>query len=205
MGESQTESVSALIEGARRGDAEARERLFGLCRTYLGFLARSQVESSLRMKVDASDLVQETMLEAFRDFGRFAGSSQEEWLAWLRRILAHNAADFVRRYRGTAKRQARREVPLRAGGASTLAPGAPEPAAPAATPSQEFLRLDAQLRMSAAMAQLAPDYQEVLVLRNLQRLPFAEVAQRMGRSRPAVQMLWMRAIKKMQDAMGEDP
>ena len=204
MGESQTESVSALIEAARRGDAEARERLFGLCRTYLGFLARSQVESSLRMKVDASDLVQETMLEAFRDFGRFAGSSQEEWLAWLRRILAHNAADFVRRYRGTAKRQARREVPLRAGGASTLAHGVPEPAAPSATPSQEFLRLDAQLRMSAAMAQLAPDYQEVLVLRNLQRLPFAEVAQRMGRSRPAVQMLWMRAIKKMQDALGED-
>jgi RNA polymerase sigma-70 factor (ECF subfamily) len=204
MGESQTESVSALIEGARRGDAQARDRLFALCRTYLGFLARSQVESSLRMKVDASDLVQETMLEAFRDFGRFAGSSQEEWLAWLRRILAHNAADFVRRYRGTAKRQARREVPLRAGGASTLAHGVPEPAAPSATPSQEFLRLDAQLRMSAAMAQLAPDYQEVLVLRNLERLPFAEVAQRMGRSRPAVQMLWMRAIKKMQDALGED-
>jgi RNA polymerase sigma-70 factor (ECF subfamily) len=205
MGESQTENVSALIEEARRGDAQARERLFAMCRTYLGFLARSQVESSLRMKVDASDLVQETMLEAFRDFGRFAGSSEQEWLAWLRRILAHNAADFVRRYRGTAKRQARREVPLRTGGGSTLSHGAPEPAAPVATPSQEFLRLDAELRMSAAMAELPPDYQEVIVLRNLERLPFAEVAGRMGRSRPAVQMLWMRAIKKLQEAMGEDP
>ena len=71
MGESQTESVSALIEGRGAATPQARERLFGLCRTYLGFVARSQVESSLRMKVDASDLVQETMLEAFRDFGRF--------------------------------------------------------------------------------------------------------------------------------------
>ena len=53
------------------------------------------------------------------------------------------------------------------------------------------------------MAQLPADYQEVIVLRNLQRLPFNEVAERMERSRPAVQMLWMRAIKKLQEAMGD--
>jgi RNA polymerase sigma-70 factor (ECF subfamily) len=204
MGESKSENVSALIDAARRGDDGARDRLFALCRTYLGFVARSQVETSLRMRVDASDLVQETMLEAFRDFRRFAGSSEQEWLAWLRRILAHNAADFVRRYKGTAKRQARREVALRSPRASTACRGAPEPAAPGATPSQEFLQLDTELRLSAAMAELAPDYQEVIVLRNLQRLPFNEVAERMSRSRPAVQMLWMRAIKKLQEVLGPD-
>lgn len=202
---SETEpNVSRLIEKARQGDAPCRDQLFELCRSYLGFAARAQVESWLKRKVDASDLVQQTLLEAYRDFDGFQGHSEQEWLAWLRRILAHNAADFVRRYRGTAKRQARREVPLRTGGGSTLSHGAPEPAAPVATPSQEFLRLDAELRMSAAMAELPPDYQEVIVLRNLERLPFAEVAGRMGRSRPAVQMLWMRAIKKLQEAMGED-
>ena len=81
--------------------------------------------------------------------------------------------------------------------------GAREPAAPDATPSQEFLRLDTELRLAAALAQLPPDYQEIIVLRNLERLPFDEVGRRMDRSRPAAQMLWMCAMKKLREAMEE--
>ena len=202
MDEENKPDISKLIELARKGDPNARDRLFELCRSYLGFVARSQVETWLRVKVDASDLVQQTMLEAHRDFERFKGGSEQEWLAWLRKILSHNAADFVRHYRGTAKRQARREVRFR-DPADSMGRGAPEPAAAGATPSQEFLRFDNELRVTAAMAELPADYQEVIVLRNLQRLPFNEVAQRMGRTRPAVQMLWMRAIRKLQVAMGD--
>ena len=197
-------NVAALIQKARQGDAECRDQLFALCRSYLQIVARSQVESSLRAKVDASDLVQETLLEAFRDFERFGGNSEQEWLAWMKRILAHNAADFIRRYKGTAKRQARREVPIRGPQESTIVRAAPEPAAPCATPSQEFLRIDDELRVTAALAQLPADYQEVIVLRNLERLPFNEVAERMERSRPAAQMLWMRAIKKLHEALGDE-
>jgi len=202
MTDSKRTKVSELIAQARQGDDECRDRLFGLCRSYLGFVARSQVETWLRRKVDASDLVQETMLEAYRDFGRFQGGTEQEWLAWLKRILAHNAADFVRRYRGTAKREAGLEIPFRDADDS-LARGAPEPAADQPTPSQEFLLIDSELRVTAALADLPEDYQEVIVLRNLQRLPFNEVAERMNRTRPAVQMLWMRAIKKLQEVMGE--
>jgi len=201
MAEPEEPNVSELIRQARQGDAECREQLFGLCRNYLGFVARAQVESWLRVKADASDVVQQTMLEAHRDFDRFEGLSEKEWLGWLRKILAHNVADFVRHYRGTAKRQARREVRFRDPAESAPAGGVPEPAAPGATPSQEFLRLDDELRVTAALAELPPDYQEVIVLRNFERLPFAEVAEQMGRSRPAVQMLWMRAINKLQDAL----
>ena len=197
MSDGPSTRYSKLIEGARQGDAECRDRLFALCRTYLGFAARSQVETWLRRKVDASDLVQETMLEACRDFERFEGGTEQEWLAWLRKILNHNAADFVRRYRGTAKRAVGREVPFR-DPADSRSPGAPEPAAQQPTPSQEFLQLDTELRVTAALGELPPDYQEVILLRNLQRMAFNEVAERMGRSRPAVQMLWMRAIRSLQ-------
>jgi RNA polymerase sigma-70 factor (ECF subfamily) len=203
MGDNSATRFSRLIEGARQGDAECRDQLFALCRSYLGFVARSQVETWLRRKVDASDLVQETMLEAYRDFERFQGTTEQEWLAWLRKILANNAADFVRRYRGTAKRSVGREVPFR-DPADSRSPGAPEPAAPQPTPSQEFLRIDTELRVTAALAQLPPDYQEVIVLRNLERLSFNEVAERMNRSRPAVQMLWMRAIQKLQESLPEE-
>ncbi len=201
--ERRDDEVSDLIERARSGETDARDRLFEMCRSYLGYIARSQVETWLRVKVDASDLVQQTLLEAHRDFGRFQGGSEGEWLCWLRKILSHNAADFVRSYRGTAKRQARREVRFR-DPADSMARGAPEPAAPGDTPSQEFLQLEDELRMVAALDQLSPDYREVIVLRNLQRLPFNDVAERMKRTRPAVQMLWMRAIKKLQDTMGDE-
>jgi RNA polymerase sigma-70 factor (ECF subfamily) len=197
--------VGELIRRAREGDRACRDELFALCRNYLGFAAKAQLETWLQVKVDASDLVQQTMLEAHRDFERFQGSSEQEWLGWLRRIMAHNVADFVRQYRGTAKRQVGREVSLAAAADTSFAPGVPEPAAPCGTPSQELMKHDSELRVAAGLAQLPPDYQEVIMLRNLQRLSFNEVAERMNRSRPAVQMLWMRAIKKLQEKMeGKD-
>ena len=204
MSDADAVKVSELIDRARQGDAECREQLFALCRNYLAFSARAQVHSWLKVKVDASDLVQQTMLEAHRDFERFQGGSEREWLAWLRKILSHNVADFVRHYRGTAKRQVFREVPFRASGDTGQLGGAPEPAAPDGTPSQEFVRRDSELRLVAALERLSPDYQEVIFLRNLQRLSFNEVAEQMGRSRPAVQMLWKRAIDKLREVMGDE-
>jgi RNA polymerase sigma-70 factor, ECF subfamily len=204
MAEADPPKVSELICRARDGDDECRDRLFEICRNYLGFAARAQVESWLRVKVDASDLVQQTLLEAHRDFANFQGDTEQEWLAWLRRIMAHNVSDFIRRYKGTAKRQIQREVPFRDPAISGPAPGAPEPAAMDRTPSQQLASIDDEIRVTAALAELTPDYQEVIVLRNLERLSFNEVAERMERSRPAVQMLWMRAIRKLQEVLGEE-
>lgn len=204
MSESNLSPINNLIQKARQGDEASRDQLFQMCRSYLGLVARAQVETWLQVKVDASDIVQETMLEAYRDFGRFQGESEKEWMAWLRKILQHNVADYVRQYRG-AKRQIGREVRFRDPGQSTAdAWGAPEPASPEATPSQELLRIDDEIRVAAALGELPPDYQEVILLRNLRRLSFNEVAEQMGRSRPAVQMLWMRAIRRLQEAMGEE-
>jgi RNA polymerase sigma-70 factor (ECF subfamily) len=198
------DDVTGLLERARAGDAAARERLFARCRDYLGLAARARVESWLRAKVDASDLVQQTLLEAHRGFGHFQGATEAEWLAWLRRILDHNAADFIRHYRGTDKRQVAREVPLAGPGNGSTACGFPEPAAPGESPSAAAVRHESELQLAAALAKLSPDHREVILLRNLQRLPFDEVARRMSRSRPAAQMLWMRAIQKLQEGLSAE-
>ncbi|HEV7224622.1 MAG TPA: sigma-70 family RNA polymerase sigma factor [Pirellulales bacterium] len=194
-------TVEELLARAREGDQGERDRLFEACRGYLALVARTQVESWLQAKADASDLVQQTLLEAHRGFDRFEGKTEAEWLAWLRRILSHNAADLVRRYRGTSKRQARREIPLRRPSDDSQAGGAPEPASRELSPSQQLIAHDRDLQIAAALDRLAPDHREVIVLRNLERLPFDVVAERMGRSRPAVQMLWARAIKKLQETV----
>ena len=194
-------SVSELIEQARLGDDAMRDRLFEACRNYLAVVARAQIGSWLRAKVDASDLVQQTMLEAHRDFDRFRGGSEAEWLAWLRKILAHNAADFVRRYAGTAKRAVGREITIDRRSDRSTYLGRLEPVARDETPSKQLAQLDRQFQVADALSELSADHQEVIMLRNLQRLPFDEIARRMDRSRPAVQMLWMRAIKRLEKAL----
>jgi RNA polymerase sigma-70 factor, ECF subfamily len=192
-------SLSDVLLRARAGDSGELNRLFAACRNYLCVLAQSHVEGRLRAKADASDLVQQTLLEAYRDFGQFRGGTEKEWLAWLRQILAHNAAQFVRHYRTTGKRQVGLEVGLDAGEGGATIPW--QPADPGESPSQQLLRKERELLLADALVQLPPDYREVISLRNLQRLPFEEVAERMGRSRPAVQMLWMRALQKLQDTL----
>lgn len=194
-------SISDLLERSRGEAPGDLDRLFAACRSYVHLLARAQVETWLRAKVDASDLVQQTLLEAYRDFGQFRGQTEAEWLAWLRRILARNAAEFVSHYRGTQKRQARREVPLQVASDSTSTGYAFQPVAPGETPSAQLVQQERELLLAEALMRLSEDHREVICLRNLQRLPFDEVARRMGRARPAVQMLWMRAMKKLQETM----
>lgn len=199
MAESNRVNVSELLLQARAGDPSARDRLFAVCRNYVSVAARAEVASWLKAKVDASDLVQQTLLEAHRGLANFRGESEAEWLAWLRRILAHNAADYVRRFHGVEKRRVGREVSLQASDDSER--GDLDLDGHVETPSQLVMQKELQLQVADALTQLSEDHQEVIILRNMQRLPFDEVAERMGRTRPATQMLWMRAIKKLQEVL----
>lgn len=201
MASQSSSALESLLNRARAGDTDARNELFAKCRSYVGLVARAEVQSWLQAKVDASDLVQQTLMEAHRGWDNFRGTTEAEWLAWLRRILSNNAADYVRRYHGAAKRRVGREVPLARRAAGTSGEFRFDPSDPGESPSQAVLRLERQIEVADAVAKLPDDYQEVIVLRNLQRLPFDEVARRMERSRPAAQMLWMRALKKLQEVL----
>lgn len=197
MSEASRKGLETLLQQARAGDPQATNELFESCRAYVGFLARSHVESWIQAKVDSSDLIQQTLMEAHQAFPNFNGQTEGEWIAWLKQILKHNATDFVRRF-GAAKRRARLEVALATGNDSTCFRAAPELSADGESPSQILVRREQEIQVAQALSTLPEDYQEVIVLRNLQRLPFDEIAGKMGRSRPATQMLWMRALKKLQ-------
>src|SRR5437868_8800299 len=112
MQSSSSVNVGELLKKARGGDDSARDHLFLVCRNYVSLVARAEMASWLKAKVDASDLVQQTLLEAHRGLANFRGTTEAEWLGWLRQILAHNAADFVRKYHGVEKRCVSREVSL---------------------------------------------------------------------------------------------
>src|SRR5687768_4915382 len=104
-----TAELEQLLREARAGDAASLGRLLELYRRYLALLARVQIGQRLQGKVDSSDLVQETFLEAHRHFAHFRGVSEGELVRWLRQILAARLADLLRRYLGTQGRDVRLE------------------------------------------------------------------------------------------------
>jgi RNA polymerase sigma-70 factor (ECF subfamily) len=197
-------SITDLLRLARSGDRDAVDRLFAACRNYALIVAQSQVESWIQAKVDPSDLVQQSMLEAYLAFDSFHGQTGAEWLAWLRRILQHNAMDLARHFGGAQKRQISREVSLARAGAADESTGPREPSCGEMTPSAQLLLHERELLVADALARLPADYREVILLRNLQGLPFEDVARRLNRSRPATQMLWMRALRTLQALLEAD-
>jgi RNA polymerase sigma-70 factor, ECF subfamily len=192
--------VLSLIDHARRGSGTSIGLLLQLYRNYLTLLATTQIEKRLQPRLSPSDVVQETMLRAHKNFGQFRGTTEQELVAWLRQILVNNLAKFVEQHVLAARRDVRREVSIERLGAalarSTVQLAALLPSA-GKSPSMAVQQREEAVVLADRLAQLPDDYREVLVLRNLQGLPFEEVAQKMERSVGAVRMLWLRAIEKL--------
>lgn len=190
-----TDDPEALLARARAGDPDALGRLLDGYRNYLGLLARVGVGRRLRGKADEADAVQDALLAAGRDFPAFRGATEPELTAWLRRILSRAVANLARRYAGTGKRDVGLERSLAADldrSSQALDLGL---AARQSSPSQRAARREQAVLLADALAALPPDHREVVVLRNLEDLPFPAVAARMGRSEDAVKKLWARALK----------
>ncbi len=195
-------SVNELIERVRHGGADSLGELLNLYRGYLNVLAAPQVNGRLARRVDASDIVQDTMLAAHRDFENFRGRSEAELVAWLRQILAHAVSHAVERHIRAKKRDLRREVPLNSlsGGANSSSPGFGDLLADrGVTPSEELSQRELTRHLTEQLAKLKPDYREIIIYRNLQGLTFEEIAEKMNRKAGALRMLWLRAIAKFKD------
>ncbi|HKB02640.1 MAG TPA: sigma-70 family RNA polymerase sigma factor [Gemmataceae bacterium] len=191
------------LSAARGGSREALGRLLEACRDYLLLVANQELDVDLRAKGGASDLVQQTFLEAQRDFGAFQGASEEELLAWLRRLLVHNLADFARRYRGTGKRRAEREVALE--GDSAAAGPAAGLAADTPSPSGRAVAREEDEGLERALARLPEDYRTVIVLRYREERSFEEIGQLIDRSPNAARKLWLRAVERLRAELEGSP
>jgi RNA polymerase sigma-70 factor, ECF subfamily len=191
-----------LLQEARAGDAATLGRLLDVYRRYLALLARVQIGQRLQGKVDASDLVQETYLEAHRNFGRFRGTSEGQFVCWLRQILAAKLADLLRHYLGTQGRDVRleREIEDALDRSSILLDRGL--VAPHSSPSQQVVRREQAVLLADALAELPDDYRDVITLRNLEGLTFPEVARRMGKTLDSVEKLWMRGLARLRQLLG---
>ncbi len=193
-------SVAVLLDAARHGSTEDLGRLLQVYRNYLTILASSQLDRRLRRRMNASDLVQEAMLNAHRDFDKFQGRSVGEFFAWMRQILINCLHHAVEANVKTKARDIRCEVSLDdarvaldrsfANFARFLADRGPSPSAP-------VQQREDVLALANLIGGLRSEYREVIVLRSLQGLSFDEVAEQMGRRSGTVRMLWLRAMDKL--------
>jgi RNA polymerase sigma-70 factor (ECF subfamily) len=190
-------TVDPVIELAKGGDSRALGSLLEGHRAYLRMLASMQIGRRLRSKVDADDLLQEVYLRAHRAIARFRGTTGEEFLSWLRGILAHVLADQIRRYHGTGQRDPRLERALEFEFERSSERFVRALAAATSSPGRRVVRHEQAVRLAAAMERLPPFSREVLLLRHFQELSFPEIASRMGRTMDGVKNLWIRALARL--------
>jgi RNA polymerase sigma-70 factor, ECF subfamily len=165
---------------------------------YLRLLARMQLPPRLWAKIGASDVVQQTLLEAHIAAGQYRGRSDGEWWAFLRQTLARNMADLARLY-SAGKRDVAREMELSSVRLERFVATA-EP-----SPSQEAVKNERLLKLADALAQLPDDQRVAVELKHLQSWTVKQIADLTGKSETAIGGMLYRGIRKLRELMEEEP
>jgi RNA polymerase sigma-70 factor (ECF subfamily) len=179
------------------GPAQGLERF----RPYLRLLARLQLDPRLQGKLDPSDVVQQTLVQAWQALDRFQGNTDAQTAAWLRTILAHQLANAVRDL-GRAKRDVAREQALAALNASSARLEA-WLVADQSSPSQRAERNEKLFRLAAALEALPDAQREALTLHHLHDWTLDDIGRRLGRTPAAVAGLIKRGLRQLRQQLHE--
>jgi RNA polymerase sigma-70 factor (ECF subfamily) len=182
--------------------AEDRSEELERQRNYLLLLARLQVGPALRNKIDLSGIVQETLLEACQAGPQLDALEAGQRAAWLRRALAHNLADEVRKL-CTGKRDVRREHSLEAAMEESASRIEGWLAAQQSSPSQRVQRQERAAELMQALAQLPEAQREALVLRHCENWSLADISRQLNRTPAAVAGLLKRGLKQLREHLRE--
>jgi RNA polymerase sigma-70 factor (ECF subfamily) len=181
--------------------ARSKETLNTICthlRPLLMSLCRGHFKAQLQPKAGESDLVQEALLGVSQGFHAFRGQTVEELYAWANGILYKKSVELQRHYLGIAKRDVTRERSL-----ST--PSTNENAAnlktESTTPLDKMVGAEDAIRVRELVSRLEPHYGDVIRLRHLMGLSFAEIATRLGRTEPSIKNIYVRAVEQLERGM----
>ena len=198
-------TVDEWAERAANGDDSARQMLLSFYRPDLRRMVASQLDKRLSARVDPSDIVQETMIDADRRLGKFLRQQAVPLLVWLRKIAADRVIDTHRRHLGSQRRsvirERRKSQPL-----DGSAPELTELIAIGKTnPSGELMREELIEQVRVAINGLPERYREVLVMRHFDQMEPDEIAQVIGISPSAVRSRIVRALLRLREALDPIP
>jgi RNA polymerase sigma-70 factor (ECF subfamily) len=172
-------------------------------RPYLMMLARLQFDEVLQAKLDESDIVQQTLLEAHQSLKTFRGESEQEKAAWLRQILARNMADELRKF-NRGKRDVRLEQSIQVALSASTVRMERWLTCESGTPSEHAIANERMLALASALMKLPEDQRRAVELHHLQGLSAAAISQRLDRSEVAIAGLLRRGLKRLRELMRDD-
>jgi RNA polymerase sigma-70 factor (ECF subfamily) len=193
-----------LLDQARRGDDGARQQLLARHRGRLRRMVALHLDPRLTAREDASDVVQEALLEADRRLDDYLKSRPLPFYPWLRQIAWDRLIELRRRHRARKRSVAREEVEVLDLPESSLEELAARLSAPGSSPSERLLRSEQSQRVRAALERLPPRDREVLVLRHLEQMKTDEVAAVLKISVGAVKVRHLRALQRLRGLLGEE-
>jgi RNA polymerase sigma-70 factor (ECF subfamily) len=195
-----------LLAQAGRGEAEAVERLLTAHREPLRRMIGLRLDPALAARVDASDIVQDVLLEAHRRLQDYLKNPVMPFHLWLRHIAKDHIIDAHRRHRQAQRRSLDREQPIVP---AVLADHSSYELAgqlldPELTPASEAMRRELQRRLDAAIAELDDDDREIILMRHREQLSNQEVGHSLGLSEAAASMRYLRAVRRLRSALVPD-
>ena len=192
-----------ILAKAKQGDETAKGELLNRFRPYLNVIAQRHLDERLQSRLDYTDVVQITFLEASRDFENFRGETVESLLAWLRNILRNNIATAHQHHLAAQKRSARKEVTLRVSsesGGSSLGMQDMVPSE-SSSPSQRMMRDEASVVLATCLEQLPETQREAIRMRYLEGMTLKEISERITKSEMAVAGLLKRGLRTLREEM----
>ena len=196
-----------LLRRAADGDRDAVAELFAQHRDRLEQMVLLRLDRRLQRRIDPSDVLQETYLEAARRIGEFARAPSVSVYVWLRFLTGQKLVDLARRHLGSKMRDAGREISLHRGGmpqASSVSLAA-QLLGRYTSPSRAAIRAETQLRVQEALSSMDPIDREVLALRHFELLSNGEVAEVLGLSKAAASNRYVRALKRLKEILATVP
>lgn len=201
-----SDNTEELLAGVQRGDPNARDKLFDRHRAAIRRMIDLRMDRVLERRVDASDIVQDVLIEANRRLAKYLDNPIMPFHLWLRQMAKDRLIDAHRRHRVAARRSMDREQPLAAATkdedsvldlAGQLADGQMTPAAAATWH-------ELQRRFAEACEQLEPQDQEIIIMRHFERLSNSEVAQALDLSAQAASMRHLRAMRRLRMHLSDE-
>ncbi len=194
-----------LLDLVGQGDRVARDRLLGRHRQRLRNLIALHLDPRIAARIDPSDVVQESLVEANRRLGDYLRDRPLPFYPWLRRLALQRLTDLHRLHLRSKKRSVGREearLPLLSD--DSVQQLARQLVARGSSPSAGLQRQDLRERLRIALARLAERDREVLILRHLEQLSVKEIAAVLGISEGAVKVRHVRALERLRQVLDED-
>lgn len=196
-----------LLAEVGRGEPDAVNRLLERHRTALKRLIQARLDPKVARRVDASDIVQDVLLEASGRLQGYLTDARMPFHLWLRQLAQDRMIDMHRRHRGAQRRSLDRERPLAGGafGDQSSFDLANQLAAGELTPAAATIRRELEQRFLAALDQLDEEDRDILLMRHFEQLGNSEAAEVLGLSPAAAGMRHLRALRKLRAILGERP